>query len=266
VGFLITGFIVGVECLSGKIACIPCTDGGSESWEKAVTEMIEGSYGEIRHIVSDRDVAVTSKKFRRGIWDNYGIRWTYLRSRSKAFRAERQIRNLKERLSTAMRANPGEDDWTRFLPAIIKDYNSQKIPGTDIRRNSVNKNNYMSLLEDLYQSKDPDLLFNVSSASNFSADMKRELFRFAVGEAVLLRKSADYTSQKSIFDKASVRGNFGPKPYTIRAASLKANGTLFYTPVYSLRGLRGWFYDSELIPATFFRDASSAADEGNHGT
>jgi hypothetical protein len=225
--------------------------------------MIEGSYGEIRLIVSDRDVAVTSKKFRRGIWEKYGIRWTYLRSRSKAFRAERQIRTLKERLSTAMRANPEERDWTVFLPGILRDYNSQKIEGTNVRRNSVNKKNYLGLLEQLYKSKDPDLLFNISSSVNFSPEMRRELFRFSAGDPVLLRKTADYGQKTSTFDKVSVRGSFGTKVYKVRQANLKANGTLFYTPVYSLAGLRGWFYDAELIPADFFRrDAATAADEG----
>jgi hypothetical protein len=241
---------MGVECLSQKISCIPVKDKSSASWEKAITQMIEESYGEIRNIVSDRDSAVTSAKFQRGIYHTYGVKFTFLRSRSKAFKAELMNKFMKRRLSIAMKANPNETDWTKFVPGIVKDYNSQKIPGTNITRDSVNKHNYMQLLEQLYKSKDPSMLFNISAGMNVSPETRKIIWRYNVGDKVLLNRDPDYTEGKDAFLKTSVKGAYGEKVYTIKNLVYKTSKWTI-VPTYRLKNIKGLFYEAELLPVLF---------------
>jgi hypothetical protein len=248
--FLFLAFLMGVECLSQKIACIPVVNKSSASWEKAITKMIEESYGEIRNIVSDRDSAVTSEKFRRGIYRDYGVKFTFLRSRSKAFKAENMIKFMKRRLSIAMKANPKETDWTQFVDGIVKDYNSQKIPGTNITRNSVNKNNYMQLLEQLYKSTDASMLFNVSAGMNVSPSVRKTIWRYNVGDKVLLNRNPDYTEGKDAFLKTSVKGTYGETVYTITEQVYKTSHWTI-VPTYRLNKIKGLFYEAELFPVLF---------------
>jgi hypothetical protein len=222
--------------------------------------MIEGSYGQVRCIISDRDAAVTSKKFRRGIYNKYGIGWIFLKSRGKSFRAEKMIGYVKTHLSMAMKAHPGEKNWTRFLEGIVKYYNSQHVTGTNVIRSSVNKENYMKLLEQLYNSKEPTLMFNVATSRNFLPKTQRMLWKYAVGDVVLLYRKSNYKLKQSIFSKNSVLGAFDDTtPRTIKSLYLKANGLLFLTPVYRLAGLNDYYYESELRP---FREDATAANNG----
>jgi hypothetical protein len=256
-------FLVGVETLTGQLACVPMRDRTSASWEAAVTTMIEESYGSIRTIVSDRDVAVTSQAFRRGILKEYSISWIFLRARpSKAYRSERMISFLKRRLSVAMAANPDVNDWSVFVRGIVDEYNARKIRGTTIKRSSVGKDNYMDLLEELYRSEEPSLLLNIASGANFTPATRRKLWRYSVGDRVLLRRELDYHIKKSAFDKPTVLGSYAPRTRLVQRLLLKSNANLFLTPVYGLSRIKEYFYEKDLVPDDSSRpDASAAAND-----
>lgn len=162
------------------------------------------------------------------------------------------IRFLKERLSIAERAN-GDGRWAVHLPGILRDYNNALIKGTDVRRRDVDQNNYLELLGKLYRSEEPSMLINMTEAYRAPSSLARYLWRYKIGDRVLLARRVDYALKgKHYFEKPSVSGSFGPKVYTVTACRTKLNADLFICPVYALDGgLTGLFYESELTPALF---------------
>jgi hypothetical protein len=259
----ISAMIVGVEALSGQLSLIPVYDKTAESWEKAITKMIERHYGELHTIVSDRETALRSKKFRRGILKAYGISWLFLLSRSKSFHCERMIRYCKERISMAMKAHPGEKNWTKFVDGVVSDYNRQYIKGTKIVRSSVNKHNYISLLEQLYKTKSPTMLFNIASSSNFTPRTTKMLWKFKIGDRVLAERKQNYKEKTHAFLKTSVHGAYSPITRVIEGLFLKSNGVLFLTPVYKLENIKGYFYENSLILDRSKKNASATDKEFN---
>jgi hypothetical protein len=168
------------------------------------------------------------------------------------------IHFLKTRLSLAERANDHDGVWAKFLPGICEEHNNELIQGTKVLRSSVNQNNYLSLVGKKYKmnaTTDPSLLFNMSDAFRSPSRLARFLWRFKVGDQVLLARKVSYELKKdegySHFEKPSVVGNFGPKVYTIKACRTKFSGDLYLVPVYELATLTGLFYESELSPALF---------------
>jgi hypothetical protein len=187
----------------------------------------------------------------------YDVTWTFLKARSHAFKAERAIAFLKRRLSIALAANPrGDLNWLRHLPGILHDYNARPVQGTDVPKNSVSKRNYLSLLQKLYGTTDPEALWNLTTSANYSPRVARRLWKHEVGDKVLLSRRADYTplGRRGAFEKPTVRGAFGPKVYTVVGRRLKNNFRLFAVPVYRLGGLDGLYYPTELKPARFATD------------
>jgi len=162
------------------------------------------------------------------------------------------IRFLKQRLAIAERAN-GDGRWVVHLPGILKDYNSWRIKGTDVRRGDVNQDNYLTLLGKLRRTSEPSMLFNMAETFRAPTALAKFLWRYAVGDKVLLARRVDYAlKDRTYFEKPSVSGTYGPTVYTVSACRTKLNADLFLCPVYALApNLTGWFYESELSPALF---------------
>jgi hypothetical protein len=80
---------------------------------------------------------------------------------------------------------------------------------------------------------------------------KRLRFKFAVGDRVLLSNRANYALKTGAFWKSSEKGSYGRRVYEVEAVKLKNNRDLFLSQVYALKGMKGLFYASELIPAYF---------------
>jgi hypothetical protein len=171
------------------------------------------------------------------------------------------IRFLKERLSTAERAN-GDGRWVPHLEGVLLDYNRKLIAGTKIRRNSVNQDNYLSLVGQLSGADEPSMLFNMAETFRAPSGLARFLWRHAVGDPVLLARRVDYDLKKrNYFEKASVKGTFGPTVYKVKACRTKLSGDLFICPVYELHGLTGLYYESELSPANYARRQPGGAEQ-----
>jgi hypothetical protein len=231
------------------MAVIPVSNKKSVSWERAITKMLEESFGDIRQVYSDRDVA-TSESFRRGIFRTHGIRWSYLRAFNKAHLAENAIKYIRQKISLVQLSNPGAD-WRSYLDEIVRHYNSQPLPNTNVARSSVNRDNYLSKLSEIYKSTDPDLLFNVASGGNFTPETERVLFRYKVGDTVLLNRKADYELHDGKFTKWSQVGTYGKRVYRISALVLKSNASLFLVPTYRLEGKLGLYYQENLLKVPF---------------
>ena len=163
------------------------------------------------------------------------------------------IRFVKERLSIAERAN-GDGRWVIHVPDLIKDYNNQIIKDSgNVRRKSVNKHNYLDLLEKVHKSSSPSLLFNMGDVPEQSA-LSKFIWKYQVGDKVLMSRkdSGALKGDSSLyFEKPSVKGTFGPKVYEIAGRHTKTNSKLFLCAVYSLKGLPGKYYQTGLSPALF---------------
>ena len=121
----------------------------------------------------------------------------------------------------------------------------------------------MSVLEALYGTENPDLLLNVSTSENFSRELGKKLWRYDVGQNVLLRVGASYVEKKSsAFSKTSTTGSFSRRTYVVARRVLKSSGDLFLCPLYQLSKVTGLVYEADLLPVNFSsqRDASPVDD------
>ena len=245
--------LVGTDLLSQKLSCIAFPNKNQQSWEKGVSQMIEKDFPAVRCIVTDRDAAISSAAFQKKIKDKYGVNWVHLRNRSKSFAAERALRYVKDRLSTALSLNnKGDNSWLPHLQTVVDDYNQRFVKGTNIRRQDVNKSNEMKLLAQQFKVEDFTPHFNTSVVGNFSKRMYKAIgSKYHVGTKVLLARSANYTLKSDVFTKKSVEGSYGKKVYEVSNVFLKATNNQFYSLMYKIKGLEGIFYATELIPALF---------------
>jgi hypothetical protein len=162
------------------------------------------------------------------------------------------IRYVKEHLSIAERAN-GDGKWVDHIPAVLAAYNGAKIRGTNLTRSSINQHNYLKFLGQLRKSTEPSMLFNMAETFRYPTALAKYLWRYRPGQKVLLARRVDYAIRdKNYFEKASVKGPYGPKVFTVTECLTKLNSDFFLTPVYRLdSGMTGLYYESELSPALF---------------
>ena len=259
--------LVGVDHLTQKLACIAFPNKKQSSWEKGLVQMITQDFNCVRKVISDRDVAIMGASWQSRMQKTYNIDFIQLKSRSKAYAAERAIRTLKTKLSLALSLNPkGDLNWEKHLPKILEEYNSHFVKGTNIRRCDVTKKNVLKVLAQKYKVADFYPAQNTAVLGNFSAKMRKAIrFKHRQGEKVLISRSANYTLKSNAFTKKSVEGNYGKRVFVVENAFLKSNAQHFYTMVYKVKGLDGKpldgvFYSSELIPALFAEDPE-AVDE-----
>lgn len=243
-----TGFLVAVENLTNKLHVYPCKGKASEEWESAVQKFIEIT-GHVRTIYSDRDAVATSPTFREKMKQLYNVRWHFLVKGSKSYLAERYIRYMKEKLSQAMELKKTRT-WYKFVQPITDEYDNEKVSGTSYKRKSIVKSNFFHFLSQLLKIKDPELHFPGSKINEFiSSAWNNNIFKFSIGEQVLLARRADWSKKLPTFFKASHWGNFGSEIFTIASRQLRVSKKLNqFVPVYALKelGPSTHFYTNEL--------------------
>ena len=245
------GFLVAVEIISQKLAVVPIKDATGNSWKKAIEKIVSESYADVNLLLSDRDTVV-KPDFIKYMFDKYAIRWHFLIHRSKAALAEKLIEYTKRHLSMAMAMNK-QKNWVQYVPEIVRSYNAGFISRTKIVRSSLHENNYLSKLKALYKVRDPTLFFNGFDMGRFTPKMERKLFKFRVGETVLVLRKLDLGVKTSQFDKTSVKGKFSKTLYTVTERKLKHNYKFTLVPAYRIAKKRtgevvpGFFYTNELL-------------------
>ena len=253
-----TGFLVAVENLTNRLFAYPTQGKNTRQWLDSIAKFIEVNR-DVNIICSDRDSVATSAKFQQEIEQKYGLKWHFLVKGNKAFLAERYIGYIKVQLSKALASttsdtDPVEQRWIDFLPEICKSYNSQIVPGTTFKRGTINALNYDRFAEQLFKLTDvASQRYNSFVAGPFQHhdDWNKIIFKFAVGDKVLLAKPANWRLKTSLFFKASQEGNFGKTVFTISGRQLRANQNFDrLIPVYSLEEFnreRYHFYENELV-------------------
>jgi hypothetical protein len=266
--------LVGVEALTEKLSCIPLSNKTQQSWESAIMYMVRHVYPVVTTIVVDRDVAIAGKAFQDRMKRDHNIDFFHLRTRSKSYKSERQIRTLKHALSVALGMNKkGDNKWIDKLEGILASYNARHVKGTQMRRDEVTKDNVMELLAQKFQTREFGVYFNNAVVSNFSAKLRKGLgFKYSPGQRVLLTRAATYESGqgkvKGAFDKKSVDGTFSRTVYVVDKAFLKDNSQHTLNMMYTLKTLEGdrplfgIYYQSEITPALFAGRAKKPWEEG----
>lgn len=246
-----TGFLVAVENFTNKLFVSPCKTKGTAEWFKAILNFVESSL-QVRTIFSDRDSVATSLNFRDKIEKDFGVKWYFLKKGHKAYLAERYIGFVKTKLSQAL-LHKGGKNWVNFVKPLVEEYNREKIAGTSYRRQAINRSTFGHFLSQLWKTEEPELRFNGFKAGPFaSADWNRKIFKFDLGQKVLLARRANWKEadeKLKTFTKISSEGGFGPTVYTISGRQLRSSKNYKqFVPVYSLDELGPslHFYTSEL--------------------
>ena len=152
-------------------------------------------------------------------------------------------------------------NWTEMLPRFLEHFNSQPSPGTSVPRKDVNKMNYVKVLDAKLGVVDSTALQNsrvhypemLGSQKNIN-----RVFKFKVGDSVILELGADFERtrsetdarklKKSFFEKRSQIGSFGTRPVKVTERMLKSTKDLSLIPVYRLSGYgKVWFYERQLV-------------------
>lgn len=255
-----TGFILAVECFTGKLWLAPVRNKSSNTWLSALGQFV-GFARNVKTIFSDRD-PVFNDSFRKLVKDRLGVNWRIMAKGSKAYMAERYIGIVKEKLGQALLRNSPttNKNWIRFVEPLQRRYNSLPIPGTDFRRDSVNEANFIRFM--LAKSKSPDLssdsmemIFPSTRISHLR--MADKFFKFSIGDKVVLSKRANWKKEPGSKERdfkryAREKGGWESKILTISDRQLRLTarpGLSTYVPMYALAEQpphTSLFYESEL--------------------
>ncbi len=263
------GFLVCVEISTLQVAAEPIKNRSYKELMRAITKVARNSViSSITTLLTDRETTFKSDRFVRQVKLRLGIKMAFLKRRHKAYYAELFNSIIKKQLGAALsyenqrrekkkRRGPAPD-WIKYLPGIVAGLNNRNVPGTDMKRKSVNRNNFLEMLCKKNGSRDPYAEMNsytVPSASIRSEDWRRQIFKHQLGDLVLVERRALYSAGPAgRFPKYALRGSRPKRPYFIVGAALKKGGPFTLAPVYRIRAsgsnrpLSGWFYQSELVP------------------
>lgn len=245
------GFIILVEGISDKWFIFPVRNKTSESWENAIWALVQSRDSDVRVIISDRDAAC-SKNFLKKIKAELGIGWVYAHNRSKSFRAELAIKEVKERLSIAMKL-ANSKKWVDKIESIVKHHNDQFVKNTNMKRSSINKDNFISFLQQKLDVGDPSALTNITDTKHLITPLANQLFKYDIGDRVLISETLNTKVKKNIFKKKSMQGRYSTEIFTVVDRQLKSKYSLYVIPVYKLKSensgvLKGIFYEKDVIP------------------
>ena len=245
-----TGFLLAVENVTNRLFVYPCKTKETKHWEEAIQKFIELTRN-VTTIYSDRDTVVTSKNFRHRMIVKHYVNWYFLKKGSKAYLAERYIGFVKTKLSQALesRTSPTKN-WVQFVEPLVSEYNKTKIEGTSYSRQAVDSNNFQHFLQQKFKMKDPETMFSGFKIGPFvNKQWNLAIFKFALGQKVLLARASNWKEQKKGFEKRSTTGGFGSTEYTVSGRQLRQTVKKNkFVAVYALQefGNSLHFYESEL--------------------
>ena len=207
--------------IAKKQLAIPMKHLTIKEFEKALEKVCKGNYfPAIETIMSDREKAITSPKFRKSMLEKYGIKFQFLTRYSKAWSSESALHVTKDAISTAL-VNNGKR-WIEILSEIINRHNRTTVEGTSFTPNQINFKNFYIYLNQLHDFTDATMSFNTNSIDSKSIMQEnwiKKLFKFYHNERVL---ASNYALEgRKAFSKQSVKGTFAKTPFVIKRAKLR---------------------------------------------
>ncbi len=246
------GFLLFVDVYCQLLHVEPIASKTMASLEEAIKRTIERSpMSYLKLILSDRESALWSTTFASRM-EARGIRLHFLtKPGNHAYLAERYIAYVRRRLMLSMKA-AGSRRWIEFLPTLLVEYNSRKVPGTPYRRTRITPRNFFAFMEQLWRVSDWSSVINVAqlSGDRLSASFPawtEKVFKFRTGDAVLIDRRVDPTAlQKTtagtreerevrnfnIFSKSTERGYFGGTIYFVHSRCLRSTRDFVLFPLY----------------------------------
>lgn len=137
--------------------------------------------------------------------------------------AERQIEHLKRELSILCGLNETVV-WSDFVRNVVAHHNAQFAGGTTFTRASVTDANFNEYMSEKLKVPDASLRYNTNGMdiTGMPPSWGRKLFKFALGDTVLITADSDWTKKKKApFYKKSVDGTFSSILYTVVRAALR---------------------------------------------
>ena len=179
-----TGFLVAVENLTNRLFVLPTRGKDTKQWMQSLSKFVETSR-QVSVVYSDRD-SVASWAFRHRVKEKYGIRWYFLKKGHKSYLAERYIGFVKTKLSQVLESDPqllAKKRWVDLVEPLVKEYNTQTVPGTSYKRQTVCKENYSAFLAQLLGTKDYDLKISGRVIRDFANERwNQAVFGFDLGD------------------------------------------------------------------------------------
>lgn len=179
---------------------------------------------------SDSEGAV-SLAFRNRIKAKHGILIYLLKSGYKASMSESFLGHVKKNISLSCshsgRGGRRSVRWRRFLQPVVDGMNETLITGTNIKRSEYTEKDFPLVLaaREGVTSGDPWLRLTTNSyhISAFSAEDAAKVFKFAIGDRVLLHRGhAKWKSWPKL--KVSSKGAWGKKIFRVVDAKLRKSG------------------------------------------
>jgi hypothetical protein len=104
-------------------------------------------------------------------------------------------------------------------------------------------------LQQKFKTSDPESSFAGFKMGPFvNEGWNAAIFKFGLGDTVLLARRANWRDQKKGFAKYSTEGGFGEKIYTVSGRQLRQTASKKFVAVYALKEMGNdlHFYDAEL--------------------
>lgn len=239
--------------------------------EAAFDDMLyRGPFSKVTQIQSDMESALTSQKFSNRIMKIFGIKLVYLKAHVQAFQAENSIYTLKARTASVMKSRNEKFAWLEIMKEVVVNLNKQIIDGTKYRRIDVTPDNFMDFLAQKTGVKDATMLMNVGRLDVEKDSHLQKVFRFKIGDKVLVTRAADTTVSKKekMFRKTSTAGYYSDQVFVIKETAMSLNvlsAKKVFVQVYRIAPIdspktlvKGIFYVEELTPALFTQSSSES--------
>lgn len=226
------GFIVFVEYSTGYLFTYPIKNKNTATYRAATNALVEsGAVNTIRTIYSDREGALWSKNFRAELYARHKIKLAFLKTRSKAYLAERSIRFLKSRVAS-LRRTTGERNWPMLMQGVVDQYNNKKVPGTDFRRRTIDESNFAAFMRQKLNLENFNQITNYSSISCTSLPeaWNKSIFRYPLRARVLIEAQLDKDETKTIFGKKTIKGWTSKTAFFISGRFLRTTKDQSLTP------------------------------------
>ena len=156
-----------------------------------------------------------------------------LRTRMKAFIAERYGKFVKSKLFALMKQN-GTRRWIDYLTPVINEHNRGKISGTHFKRNQIDSSNFFEFMAEKHRVKDFAIFLNSSrimGSNILNKKWLKDIFKFQVGDRVLLARKVSPGEKGSFaIKKPSHVGYFSESIYRVYSRELASTKKLSLLP------------------------------------
>jgi len=211
------GFLLACSSWVQLLATAPVRDKSFTSLEEGLTAILK-AMPDVRVVLTDSELTFRSKRFSRLVRARFGVNLEILAEPRKAFLAEAHIYQVRSKLGEAMEElNTGR--WVDLLPAVTRELNRRRVPGTDVRKCDVTRENVHAVMERSLGIADFAGLIRTSLVRERQIAASRvlsSLFELAPGDRVRAALKSVVRRKQTAWIKSSAAGYLSPGVYAVR--------------------------------------------------